>query len=85
VNLILDEEQLKKVVHNVAKSEDGLKLLGHLLESSNAFSTGYVEDARRDMYFKGRADFGLEISELIKQNAFTEYVQLLKKGVNQDG
>ena len=84
MNLLLNDEQLETVVNNVAKTKDGLKLLGHILASTRVFAAGFNGNSR-DIYNKGRADFGLEIRSLLMQYAFDEYVELMKKGVKQDG
>ena len=84
MDLLLTDEELELVINNVAndapKKGDGLKLLGHILSMSRVFSTGFNGNSR-DIYNKGRADFGLEIREIIMQHAFDKYVELLKKGV----
>lgn len=84
MNLLLTDEQLELVVSNIARTEDGKKLFGHLLESSRVFAKGFNGNSR-DIYNKGRSDFGLEIRELLMQYALDEYFEILRKGVKQDG
>lgn len=77
MNLILNEEELKFAIHNVANTEDGFKLLGHLISESGAMNKGYQGNAR-DGYIKGRADFGIELIEYMKLYAFDKFAELLK-------
>ncbi len=79
MSLLLDDDKLKLVVNNVAVTADGLKLLGHLLESSRVFTKGIKGDPNIDAYNRGRADFGLEIRELIIRSNIEQYCKILKE------
>ncbi|MFA5659600.1 MAG: hypothetical protein WC900_10005 [Oscillospiraceae bacterium] len=82
-DLILDDKELRLVVNNVAVTPDGLKLFGHLLAMSGAFSRG-ITGTDKDIYNKGRSDFGLEIREMLLKHAFQKYVEILKEGEKED-
>ena len=87
-NLLIDnEEQLKIVVQNVLNDVpikgDGLKFIGHILSMSQLFDRGFCGNSR-DTYLKGRRDLGLEIRDVLMENAFDKYVELLRKGATKD-
>ena len=83
MDLYLTEEQLKQAVNNVAVTDDGLKLLGHLISISGAGIRGVNPEPRRGDYLSGRADYGEEIIEMVKLYSFEKYIELCKKDVNQ--
>lgn len=85
MSLLLDDDNLKIVVNNVAVTEDGRKLLGHLLESSRVFLTGIKGDVSRDAYNRGRADFGLELREIIINSNIEQYFKILKEANKDNG
>jgi hypothetical protein len=81
MDLQLTDEQLKQVVNCVAKTSEGLKLLGHLISISGVHNKGMHGDSK-DIYNKGRADYGREIIEMMELYAFKEYVNLQNKDID---
>jgi len=74
----LSEDKLKLVINNILNTKDGRELFSHLLANSGMFQTG-INGNSKDVYIKGRADFGLEIRDLIMENDFNSYIKMLQE------
>ena len=80
---LLSDEKLELVIQNIAVTKDGKKFFEHILASSGMFNIGFNGNSR-DIYNKGRSDFGLEIRDLLMQYAMNDYIEIIKEGAKDD-
>jgi len=83
MDLSLDDEQLAKVVQKVAKTDDGLLLIGHFISEANIFRRGLADNADKENYLRGVAAHGAWINEVLETYAPDEYLKLMKIGVEK--
>lgn len=75
----MKEEELKLVTYNVLHTEDGYKLIKHLIIESGCLSAGINFDTLKEYYFRGKKDFGSDILSLVKKYSFENYIKILKE------
>lgn len=76
-DLLLSEKEFEQVFHNVVLTEDGLKLIGHLITRSLASNAGFLGNSR-DAYNKGRSEIGFELLEAMQLYSFDRLLELFK-------
>lgn len=82
MDLYLNDSQLETAITQVTSTEEGKLFLGHLISMSNAFSIGCNGNSK-DIYLKGKADFGREIIELIKLYDIDAWFWLERKDIDK--
>lgn len=82
---MLDEEKLEQAFKNTINgSKDSIDLFAHLIDKSACFRQGLAKDERTELYNRGYGDFGLYIRSLFLQYAPDTYLEIIKRGVNED-
>lgn len=82
---MLDEEKLEQAFKNTVNgSKDSIDLFAHLIDKSACFRQGLAKDERTELYNRGYGDFGLYIRSLFLQYAPDTYLEIIKRGVNED-
>lgn len=75
----MKDEELKLVIHNVLRTDDGFKLINYLIEESGCLSAGINFDTLKEYYLRGKKDFGSDILSLVKKYSFENYIKILKE------
>lgn len=82
IDLLLSEKDFIAVFNSVAKTEDGLKLIGHLITRSLMSNTAFLGNSR-DAYNKGRSEIGFELLEALQFYSFENLLELFKMDKNE--
>jgi len=83
---MLDDEKLKMAFTNTINgSKSSIDLFTHLIDKSGCFRQGLAKDEKTEFYNRGYGDFGLYLRDLFLQYAPETYLEIIKKGVEQNG
>ena len=84
---MLDDEKLKLTIEHIFKcsNKSAIDLFKHLIDKSACFRQGIAKDERTEIYKRGYGDFGLYLRSLLLEYAPEAYIEIIKKGVEENG
>lgn len=77
IDLLLEEKEFAQVFNSVVLSENGLKLIGHLISRSLSSNDSFLGNSR-DAYNKGRSEIGFELVEALQVYSFDRLLELFR-------